>query len=396
DANVSVSAQTHADGHDIRVGQAFASDPRQSLMGAIGGNGGITADGHGGGGDASGTSSGVALGDSSVEVYDLAIGGSPLQGGAFDRIHGGDASSLATATTAGSSRAVAHSLAIAGSGLGGAGEATSDAHAEGRGEVDASAVARVAPGTFSLTDVPNTIAQANARGVGSSGSASAAASSGGTSFGTIVGAQAFASATVLGDAAVAVRAGGDGLLTSAALRSAPADATTLVTRGSTQTTFWGSAAVALDDTQVHDGTDILLRSEAAFSGSTSASALAAGLYVSFLSVELDQEEFDELALRISNGSMSVFERIFDDAAAAIEFFGQNLFLSDLTSVSPTFPGRFDLQIALELTSDRTGGRFATTFALGSTPIPEPTTGTLTVLGLIVLVTRRRIATRRSA
>ncbi len=104
--------------------------------------------------------------------------------------------------------------------------------------------------------------------------------------------------------------------------------------------------------------------------------------------------FDRLALRISNGTNAILERIFEDAAAAAEFFGQNLLLSGLTSVT-TSPGAFDLHFVLELTSDRTGGRFGTVFALGTVAIPEPATGTLMVLGLIVLVVYRRGAIRRA-
>ena len=385
-ATVSVLARTLGDGHDIRVGEAFAANPAQSAMGAIAGRGGVVLSPHGGGGNASSTSSGVALGDSRVEVNDLAIGG-------FSALAGGDANSSASAVTGGRSLALARSLAIAGNAFGEGNDAVARANAQSSGEVQASADARGPLTAFSSTP-PLTSAVANASGVGASGSVSASARSGSSpNFGALVATQAFALAPVLTEATASARAGGGALPSSASLTTG-ADATAWVAGAATQMPVWGSAALALDDTQARDPSNITLRAEAEFSGATSGATLAAGLYVTFLSLDADQADFEQLALRIRNGTNGVLERVFTNPSDAVEFFSQPLLLTGLTSTSSRFPGAFDLDVALEMTSDHGGTRFGTIFALGTAVVPEPGTGTLMLLGLVVVAVARR--TRRRA
>jgi hypothetical protein len=114
--------------------------------------------------------------------------------------------------------------------------------------------------------------------------------------------------------------------------------------------------------------------------------------LSFLSVEIGAEAFQELHFRIENGELALVDEVFSDVASAVGFFNGALDLFDAAEL----PGGFsplDLRIVLELESAGVGSGFAARFALGSVAIPEPSTGALLLVGLLAMVSTARVRAR---
>jgi PEP-CTERM motif len=102
--------------------------------------------------------------------------------------------------------------------------------------------------------------------------------------------------------------------------------------------------------------------------------------------DLDEGGFETLAFRVENGTETLLEKIFGDAASALAFFtGPAVARGDVGAVD----GRFSLSFQLDLVSSQAGDRVVTLFALGT--VPEPGTGALIALGLLAIAARRRRA-----
>src|SRR5262249_6065069 len=85
-----------------------------------------------------------------------------------------------------------------------------------------------------------------------------------------------------------------------------------------------------------------------------------------------------------SASAVLADELFTDAEAALAFFAGELTLDPSPVALAAASSALDLHIVLEMTSDRAGAGFATTFALGATPGPEPATAVVCVLGFFVL------------
>jgi hypothetical protein len=250
------------------------------------------------------------------------------------------------------------------------------------------------------------VARARTEATGAAGTATAEALSGGGRFTVVSG---VAEAPVFGNAVVAARADATGVLSPAALDGS-VDAFAFVTATGESPDVWGRGALGLfdrqgiddDDLRRHsddgdlrrhpdhsdillhsDDDDILLRSEAVFANPSLNLGSLENLVVSFLSVEVGDEDFEELRFRIRNGETTLVDEDFDEADDAVDFFQRTLELA-------LGPGvvTLDLHFVLELESESAGSGFSTLFALGTTVIPEPSTGALLALGLLLIAVRR--------
>jgi hypothetical protein len=369
-ANLLASATTRGDGHAVQVGRAYAADPRLTETGAFGGGMGTSPFGSQIGGDATSQSSGIALGDSEVRVYDLAVGGS-------GNTAGGRATSQAFGTTAGFSSVDVNSLAIAGSGVR-SGETSASADGRGLGAVSATA-------TADASQLRLAAAGARAEASGSSGSANAEALAAGGAFARI---SAISEAPVTAASVVQTHADATGILPSPRLDGS-ADAFSYVTATGESPDVWGRAALGALDRQGLAGNDILLHSEAVFEQPTSGFGSVQALTLSFLSVELTSVAFKELRFHISNGNTDLVDETFGQMSDALAFFQGTLDLR--LGLAP-----LDLQFVLDLESGGAGSGFSTAFALGTVPVPEPSTASMLVAGLLLLSAQRIAHPRRPA
>jgi hypothetical protein len=373
-----VAATSIGGAHDVEVGRAFAIDPRLSESGAFAGSGGN-------GGAAQSESRGLALGDSAVTLYDLAVGGGA---NGFGTRVGGSATSQAVGTGTGSSPVEVHAWAIGGGGLSSpvtrGGDASANARAEGLGSV--LATSRADAGTVNTRTAG--AAHARSETVGAAGSATAEALSSGGRFSFVRG---IAEAPVVASAEVEARADASGSLPSATLDGS-VDAFSFVTATGERPEIWGRAALGVfdrqgldddDDILLHSGDDIVLHAEAVFEQPSLNLGLLENLVVSFLAVEVASEDFEEIRFQIWNGETALVDEDFDEVDDAVDFFEGTL---DLALGPGTVP--LDLHFVLELESERAGAGFSTLFALGTIPIPEPSTGNLLLVGLLLLSTRR--------
>jgi hypothetical protein len=94
-------------------------------------------------------------------------------------------------------------------------------------------------------------------------------------------------------------------------------------------------------------------------------------------------EFEELHFEIRNGERVLVDEDFDEADDAVDFFQGTLALALGPGIVP-----LDLHVVLELESERRGSGFSTLFALGTIAIPEPSTGSLLFVGLVLVSARR--------
>jgi hypothetical protein len=376
-ATLFASSTTRGDGDAVQVGRVYAADPRLSETGAFGGAAifaGAT------GGDAQSRSIGVALGDSEVRVYDLAVGG-----GTGLRGTPGRAVSEAQGRSAGDAAVAVHALALAGAGGSTTRETTAHASGEGLGSVLADAIADASR--------TSSAARAQAGAVGSDGSATAEARSAG---GRFTQTRAIATAALVASAAVEARADSFGAPPAAGLDGS-VDAFAFVTATGERPEVFGRAALGLLDRQgldadhhdirlrsdEDDDDEIPLRAEAVFAQPSLNLGSSGSLVVSFLSVEVGSEEFEELRFLIRNGETTLLDEDFDETDDALEFFQGPLGLELGPGVVP-----LDLHFVLELESERAGAGFSTLFALGTIPVPEPSTGSLLLAGLVLLARRR--------
>jgi hypothetical protein len=443
EANLRATAKTVGDGHAVRVGEAPVPNPPfppEMRTGAIGGRGGpapgFPAIAPGRGGDARSLSIGTALGDSTVYVFDHALGGSGggcviILFGCGLTAGGGDASSEAIGEGAGHSSVEVHALAEGGQGgfrgedspRGGASVAS--ASASGLGEVHATAEARPGGnqvgGIFFLSARPIALsgdASALATGLGSSGSAEAIAAArggvmdrmalyAGASIATGASAEAQASAARSFSASDAPTTS-DVLVRAAALPLAEDSQQVLEDNPGIEAAF---AAAGVDEmlalgriqmrsSQLADTDSILLSGAASFDVLAALVAVSelprpGNVWVSFFAPELEGEGFESLRVRLARNDVDVVDLLFTDPDEARSGLDQLAF--DLGAIRDVPPpgdpqppllaaGNFTLD--LELLVRDVDDSFGVGFLVGSTPIPEPSTLLLVGIGLAVLAFRR--------
>lgn len=273
--------------------------------------------------------------------------------------------------TMGSSAVDVNSLAISGRGRGTTTDVTAaDAVGQGLGAVHAKA-------TANATETRD-LSRARAEATGSSGGATAESLSGGGRFSMT---RAIAEAPVVTSGVAEARADATGFLAGPGLDGS-ADAFSFVTATGEVPEVWGRAALGLLDRQGLAGYDILLRSEAVFAQPALNLGSLPTLVVSFLSIELGTTAFEALRFQVRNGETSLFDETFSEVGAAVDFFDGTLDLALGPGVVP-----LDLHFVLELQSGGANSGFSTLFALGTMPIPEPSSAILLFVGLLLLAAR---------
>jgi hypothetical protein len=426
DATVDLAAESFGDGSAVAIGHDATSTAAQ---GARAGSGGapyrrgvdpsIPARA-GTGGDAASRSIGQAHGDSTVDVYDEARGGSgggahpipqpsiPLPGG-----DGGDASSEAHAIGGGASRVLASSVARAGSGSadgyddrgyhGFGGNALAQSYANGLGEVVANSSAY--GGSVVWNDASAGSARATAEAAGLSGSATAVATTG---FGTDASFRALVTRDVHSTASVEATAtyqeafaadpgnrDGRAFLTGSPLGADVATAAGahagLAELLSTHPT---SHVEALGDWLAR-GTDPGGSGQSIALDLTLATpTMPATLGLAIFDLGAVNGGFDELTFGIEvRGTAFGEQHVFTTLAEAQAFFANMInlgdaFLDDATSSSP--PG-------VRLQFDWTGHEGQeVAFGLAAVVVPEPSTAILIGCGLGLLTVRGRNGRASSA
>jgi hypothetical protein len=395
DAEVVASATTHRDGDAVQVGQA---DATAVGWGAHGGTGGWYAQTSLGGGAASSRSTGTALGDAEVRVYDRAIGGasrheqSPPDFGGGVPGAGGDAVSDATAIGAGLSRVDAWSRAHGGAGesyrplasAGGAADATS--HATGLGEVHALADATAGLGFAAHNGSATALAVAE----GASGDATARAAS---SVSGVTELSVSSGAAIDGGARAFARVdAGAPSLRAAGLVGGASDVESSAALGSLQGGVQ-TVAEARFSLAPGAGAGSQLFADLVLAFDDSDELLAQDVELIFLDPQGEGSGLESLRLTAFIGDLLVLDETALGIEAAIALLeGRVIDAGDALDA----PNDFDdttappaLRVALAFESSDPGWSFDVQLRVVSQVVPEPGTALLLALGLAFLRRRRR-------
>jgi hypothetical protein len=399
DANAEAFGEVHGDGHRLVVG-----DVDGLTSGAIGGGTGVGPE-ESRAGDASSRSRAVASGDSSVLVFDRAVGGSlwsstlrpPRPPGDSLRV-AGSAVSVAEGQNAGESSVVVLSTAEGGAAshqffgrvpADAGGDADAMASATGLGSVEAGADARsFGPG----------VARARAFGAGASGDATATAVvSDGHSL------VARARAEVIDEARVEAlsRSGGEAAMAppdtdafATSLLSPSPEALAAVLEGNPRVaealeeagSVLALGQLAFSNGQAPDCDDILLTSE--FELIPGGWLPPEGFLLGFLDPAAGVGE-GELRFRAFFGEELLLEEEFDDpAAAALGLADSTLELTDLD------PWAGSLRLVFDFETSDLGAGFSTGILIAN--VPEPSAALLLAFGLALITLSRRGRRRSSA
>jgi hypothetical protein len=416
-AHARAQAISRGDGNAVVVGGANQIDypSRYWYTGAWGGAGAespgsyVIPGRYGNGGDASSESVGIALGDSSVLVKDLAVGGP----GSFVRVTqgsgGGSASSRAEGSNAGSSPVEVSALALGGVGANRGGDATASASASGGGTVRAAAQAiggfgpAIHPIHRDRYGVGPSAHHATARGSGPAGSVEAYVGD-------------FAGVYVpLRTAAVVDARIDDGARPREAIDESEFDGFSHTTwsplAGDLASALAGDPIVA--EALVTSEIDSILLFNRV--GATNHQALAegdaltsviqfqtvlpydeeiplGGSVLAFFAPSIGEEGFGSLRVRVDlggaifdNDTHVLIDETFNDADDARSYLAGLV----LDPLGPCGRGcESELKLAFEFTSEAEGAHFSVGWLLGVQSIPEPSTALLVALGLCVLVARR--------
>jgi hypothetical protein len=422
-ASVMARASSLGDGHEVSVGRSRSGPPpedydddavpRAPTPGAFGGQGGAAYGDEtdalaGDGGDATSASEGVALGNSRVSVYDFAQGGdSGIEATSYpspSHALGGRAGNAASSAIArGAGSAAVHAEAEArggqsGSETGGDAEATS--LAEGGGLVDAIAIA--VGGRGGNAGAAHALATAS----GESGSVLAQASSG---RGFVRALLATASAPVASrtTSEAGVRFGGESVALSpqgeaqafafahAALDSEAtqaligphdevANAFATSTGSPVALLTLGGAAATSDEPQ-----SMLMDANVEMALDIAGPGGGLPLAVGFFDPVFEGDGFAALAFQIEREGVVVLDASFEDLAAALAFFDDEVI--GLGDWDEGVVGDLDLSFALTLRAGDPGSSFSFTSIVGSSAVPEPSTLMLFAAGLCGLARRARRA-----
>jgi hypothetical protein len=420
DAVAEAIGTTRGDGQDILIGDFGQLDPRRRQHGARGGEGGrgiflSRRDGtNGDGGNATSRSVGIAEGNSRVMVSDRARGGRAgfLTGGLGGIAgSGGDASSEASAFGAGSSLVMAEADAIGGDATrvfngflthgGNGGDAHARSDAVGQGVVEALAISTAGKAfTGQESSGANGAAHAEARARGAQGLARASATTRSNrlaALSTTTEASAIDSLTTVAVAAHAT----DGLpvagpmplngLSANSSLSAPSDPMGGADTAPPLLELLGSdpSAVLLAEGRwdvSHDGStseNLMIASE--FDITLTEADMGRNLLLDVFEISAYGNGFQELRMIFEISGIQVGEeQVFMSLAEALAFFEGSPFdfgsVFDASEVAQPFAAIFEATLGA-------GDGFA--IGLGFlTAVPEPGTGLLLMLGLIVLSNRR--------
>jgi hypothetical protein len=407
EAVVQARATTRGDANSVIVGQPEWTFPNSFATGGASGGRGDSSGGKGG--RATSFSEGLAEGDSTVSVHDLAHGG---DGGANTPFggylpgEGGSATSTARGVGAGTSLVDVHARAVAGQGgtrlFGGppftrSGDAVASAIAKGLGEVRADASADAYGARFGLSTLaaaPGGVARSDAVATGTSGQASARASSSG---GVLSRVETKASASVVGQASVRAIAAPD----TSSLDIAGVEDLAAFSKAIAKTV--GTSLAAGDDlTDVQIRFSNTLRPEDAVlplalsSETTMSFALdprgeaATWLRIGFTSASWVGSGFVSLRLRVLDGEVSHFDTTFEEAAAALAFMDQTTL--DFSLPANPFLG---LRVLFDLESAHSGDALDVNWSVTASPVPETTTAVLVGFGLACGASYRRRSRRLS-
>jgi hypothetical protein len=445
------SAQTTGDDHAVVVGLAAGPgnplDPRNRNAPWSGARGADT-DGRRAGTNAASRSEGRAAGESSVSVYDYAIGGKGGRSFLGNQLTGGTADSLALATgrgepvlarangsggASGSTAfnrgglifgdffspsaavlpgATSNAIALA------TGTSLTNARADAVGGIGADFGPFVAPTkglppaitAFRVSSGGDAIATATAAGGSGSAVANSVTEAGNagrmeaTSSGWFEGGQALAMAVAgVADGGLPERSPDAAAFTSARLRptdvAGPPGALTI--------------ASGLLGAGFGDGTNQgVFRSESRTSLAFHAAVTSgkSDLFLSFDDPEVLAGGFDSLVIRILDDSQMITEMRFEDEAEATRFLdGSQIDVGDVFApqvirfpgpfpIEQLVPELFDLTIALEVSGDHAADTgISTTFRLfQSAAVPEASAfGSLSAALLLIAMRRRDLGPRRS-
>jgi hypothetical protein len=378
DASLDVEIETHGDGSDIRFNPSFSVQGGDSYR--------YGASESGTAGDAMSRSIARALGNSSVDVFDYAEGGQGRTSG--------NASSFASGANAGNQRVQVSSNAEVGriASFGGAadwGVARSEAHGfSPDGPVEA-----VSTASSNSTSTHGFFISEQWTG----GLAAATATADGASSRVRADSTGFAGA--VGERAVATRASargdGSGSIDAHAVTAADAPLATTGSGAEVSVSVGGSHARpgewgrgVIEARADRADTDIVLGGEFAFVHDARENPSSA-VFVSFLAIDLDDDDFATLAVRIVEDDQELLDRSFGDAASARAFFAEPLSIGALMLGLPYDPGySSELVISVEGSGVSQGTDFRLALAVGVHVVPEPGVIPLIMFGLLILGSQR--------
>jgi len=164
-----------------------------------------------------------------------------------------------------------------------------------------------------------------------------------------------------------------------------------------------SAAVAMAATGAHDRTgewvrigtrfapkmddiDIVLHAEARMTMPEERGSLD-GIKLSFLDASFESGDFSELTFSVVLGRTVLVEETFLTAESALLFFAQTIDLGALFILDGSRPTSTSLQLSFVAIGGRAKSPFGVTMLLGTRVVPEPGTGLLVGIGLVVLSRR---------
>jgi hypothetical protein len=347
---------------------------------AIGGEGGDTAVASGrtmggDGGDAESSSASTSLGGGNAISIAVGRGGAnSLSSGG----NGGSAESTATSSSIGGGDASSTSSARGGTAFSGGGIGI-----QGTATAFATAYAGPELGAPLSPDSNAARAVSRASGVGTGGSVDAAAMSTGGEIGVSAFRTRAIARTSVSSASLAEAQAGRVVVADVMTNSS--DASAFITGPSTVEDEWGRIGLSINSSQVDPGTSIYL--EAGFENDETYIAPLAGVFVSFLEFEIGAEEFDEINFRIENEGDVLVDEVFSNYDQASIFFSTVIDLGELGSAFLT--QTLDLRFIFGTESATEGARFATVLLVEQVPVPEPGTGMLMIVGLILMSSRRR-------
>jgi len=410
-------AKSIGDDHRVQVGRGPEESPgRIRPTGAVGGDAGsifrardpsIVA---GAGGDASSTSMGRAAGDSEVDVYDRATGGTGGQGTSsrFREVgiggRGGSAESAAVAQGSGLSRVSARSDAIGGNGgvmadgVGRGGDASASARARGFGAVFASssAIGGVVQGAGGIGGDATALSIAN----GGFGSAEAVAVHS-AEFGERLGATV--ERDVVGISRVSAHATRAALATGrpktvdgyASIWSSPSDADIAQATGlhAELAAFVQSDEradiVAMGEWGARAGDEGAVNQRVELDITLQQNQRLDPISIAIFETSVLGDGFGSLAFSVEVGGEQVGEtNLFDDLASARAFFASMFSIGDAFADSPDRFGAFSdgLKLIFDVVVE---GREGIHLGFAAVVIPEPSTGLLIGFGLLWLSRRAR-------
>ncbi len=403
-ASVDAYARIAGDGNTLILGDLAGTARSGAIGGRAGFNRSSTDLGGGRGGNASSRSEGIADGNSFVQVYDVAVGalGRNSSVSAGD---GGDASSIAIGRNAGIAAVEGEGiqgLVVIADARGGYGGQNSSglpgavrrgangsavANASGfSGPGDVAVTATTATGfqgvTIGLLSSETATARSEAMGVGGRGLVRAIS----TSNAGELGVSAFdTSAVAVVSVASLARAESSAGGSATSVFQSDLDAAAFVGGSHSRTGEWARVGLQLRGSQV--GPNIILAAVAQIGSVELVADSLDGVFVSFLDTRIDDDLFSTVRFRIENAGELLLEQVFDRAEDARVFFGTVLDLGDYDDA--LMITGIDLQFTLLMDSTTQGARFGTYFAVGTVVVPEPGTGMLLVMGLILMARRSR-------